>query len=71
MPVKDLPDPPDIPGAPRRVRFRARPWLGAAFLAVLPALALAGQFGETWRTVTRTEQARWKPSTGFWWRTWS
>lgn len=48
MPLHSLPDPPDPPQAPRRFRLYPYQWVGLALLAMLPLLALAGVFGETW-----------------------
>lgn len=52
MPVEQLPDPPAPPDAPRRLRLYRYQWVGVAFLLVLPALAVAGVFGESFRTAT-------------------
>jgi hypothetical protein len=57
MSLNGLPDPPGLPPTPRRLPPGPRPWLGIALLAVLPVLALAGRFGETWRTVTAGQGA--------------
>jgi hypothetical protein len=49
MSLEEMPDPPPPPEVPRHVRFHRYQWVGLTLLAVLPLLAIAGVFGETWR----------------------
>jgi hypothetical protein len=52
MDMDNLPEPPPPPSAPRRVRLYPFQWFGAAALALLPMMAVAGVFGETWAEAT-------------------
>lgn len=47
MGVEELPDPPPAPSIRRRVRLYSYQYVGLALLAAIPALAIAGAFGES------------------------
>lgn len=54
MSLDHLPDPPGPPEAPRHVRLYRFQWIGLPLLAIVPILALAGAFGESWRVEEAT-----------------
>lgn len=54
MSEKDLPEPPQLPDAPRHVRVYRYQWVGLVVLTVFPLLAALDVFGEHW-TVERMD----------------
>lgn len=50
----ELPAGLQAPDAPRRFRLHGYQWIGLPLLFLVPALALLGVFGETWKRVEAT-----------------
>ncbi|MGH7480624.1 MAG: hypothetical protein ACRELV_00585 [Longimicrobiales bacterium] len=56
MPEHELPEPPPPPDVERRLRLHRHQWIGVPLLALLPILAVAGVFGESWRVEQRANE---------------